>query len=183
MATTARAPESAVTQQSMVTLLRELFYGPPKAFAFVLNPGDAGLLASLDKLSAEQASARPEGRSSIAAHVDHLAYGLSLVNRWARGEEDPFTEADYAASWTRQVVNDEQWRALRKKLADEAGAWVTAAGTPREWDLRDAERRARQHRPSRVSHRRDPSGRRGDARSARDGLRRLLSAAAAGRSR
>ena len=119
----------------MVTLLRELFYGPPKEFAFVLNPGDAGLLASLDKLSAEQASARPEGRSSIAAHVDHLAYGLSLVNRWARGEEDPFTEADYAASWTRQTVNDDEWRARRKKLADEAGAWVTAAGTPREWDL------------------------------------------------
>ena len=84
----------------------------------MLNPGDAGLLASLDKLSAEQASTRPEGRSSIAAHVNHLAYGLSLVNRWARGEEDPFTEADYAASWTRQVVSDDAWRALRKKLAE-----------------------------------------------------------------
>jgi hypothetical protein len=119
----------------MVTLLRELLYGPPKEFAFVLNPGDAGLLASLDKLSAEQASARPEGRSSIAAHVDHLAYGLSLTNQWIRGEDDPFSKADYAASWTRQTVNDDEWRARRKRLADEAGAWVNAAGTPREWDL------------------------------------------------
>lgn len=124
-----------MTQQSMVTLLRELLYGPPKEFAFVLNPGDAGLLASLGKLSAEQASVRPEGRSSIAAHVDHLAYGLSLLNQWIRGEEDPFSKADYAASWTRQTVNDDEWRARRKKLADEAGAWVNAAGTPREWDL------------------------------------------------
>ena len=72
----------------MVTLLRELLYGPPKEFAFVLNPGDAGLLASLDKLSAEQASARPDGRSSIAAHVDHLHYGLSLLNRWLAATED-----------------------------------------------------------------------------------------------
>src|SRR5687768_10450597 len=108
MATTARAAESSVTQQSMITLLRELLYGPPKEFAFVLNPGDEGLLASLDKLSAEQASARPEGRSSIAAHVDHLAYGLSLTNKWARGE-DAFSNVDYAASWTRQTVNDEEW--------------------------------------------------------------------------
>jgi hypothetical protein len=118
----------------MVTLLRELLYGPPKEFAFVLNPGDAGLLASLDKLSAEQASARPEGRPSIAAHVDHLAYGLSLTNRWIRGEEDPFSKADYAASWTRQTVNDEEWRARRKRLADEAAAWASAVDTPREWD-------------------------------------------------
>jgi hypothetical protein len=118
----------------MITLLRELLYGPPKEFAFVLNPGDEGLLASLDKLSAEQASARPEGRSSIAAHVDHLAYGLSLTNKWARGEEDAFSTADYSASWTRQTVNDEEWRARCKKLAAEAADWVQAVGTPRPWD-------------------------------------------------
>lgn len=130
----ARASQSAMTQQSMVTLLRELLYGPPKEFAWVLNPGDAGLLASLDKLSADQASARPEGRASIAAHVDHLAYGLSLLNRWVNGEKDSFDDADYAASWTRQTVNEDEWRARRKRLADETGAWVNAAGTPREWE-------------------------------------------------
>jgi hypothetical protein len=118
----------------MVTLLRELLYGPPKEFAFVLNPGDAGLLASLDKLSAEQASARPQGRSSIAAHVDHLVYGFSLLNRWLAGDNDAFSGADYADSWTRQEVTGDAWGALRKKLAEEAAAWVNAAGTPREWD-------------------------------------------------
>ena len=118
----------------MVTLLRELLYGPPKEFAFVLNPGDAGLLGSLDKLSAEQASARPQGRSSIAAHVDHLAYGLSLTNKWVRGDEDSFAKADYAASWERQTVDEDGWRALRKRLAAEAAEWVEAVGTPRPWD-------------------------------------------------
>jgi hypothetical protein len=118
----------------MVTLLRELLYGPPKGFAFVLNPGDVGLLASLEKLSAEEASARPEGRSSIAAHVDHLHYGFSLLNRWLAGDKDAFGGSDYAASWTRQTVDDDSWGALRKKLAVEAAAWVEAAGTPRPWD-------------------------------------------------
>ena len=118
----------------MVTLLRELLYGPPKDFAFALNPGDAGLLASLDKLSAEQASARPQGRSSIAAHVDHLAYGLSLTNQWIRGVEDAFGEADYAASWTRQTVDEDGWRKLRARLGEEAAAWVKAVGTPRPWN-------------------------------------------------
>jgi hypothetical protein len=119
----------------MITLLRELLYGPPKEFAFVLNPGDAGLLASLDKLSADQASARPQGRSSIAAHVDHLAYSFALLNRWLAGDKDAFSGTDYADSWKRQTVDDEGWRALRKKLAVEAAAWVEAAGTPRPWDV------------------------------------------------
>lgn len=119
----------------MVTLLREVLYGPPKEFAFVLNPGDAGLLASLDKLSAEQASARPQGRSSIAAHVDHLTYSFTLLNRWLAGDKDAFRGTDYADSWSRQVVTDDAWRALRERLAQEAAKWVTAIGTPREWDV------------------------------------------------
>jgi hypothetical protein len=134
MATPAQASQTALTQQSMVTLLRELLYGPAKEAAWVMNPGDAGLFASLDKLSAGEASAQHDGRSSIAAHVDHLHYGLSLVNRWVRGEENPFADADYSASWRRQVVNDEQWYTLRKKLVDEASAWANAAGAPRQWD-------------------------------------------------
>ena len=32
-------------------------------------------------------------------------------------------------------VLDDGWRALRAKLAREAAAWVTAIGTPREWDV------------------------------------------------
>jgi hypothetical protein len=103
-------------------LLRELLQGPAESGAYVLNPGDRGLLASLDGLSAEGASIQPEGRASVAAHVDHLRYGFSLLNRWARGE-DPWADANYAASWKRQEVTDQQWDALRQALAAEARAW------------------------------------------------------------
>jgi hypothetical protein len=118
---------------SLVTLLRELLDGPSEKAAFVLNPGDRGLLASLDALSAEAASARPGGRSSVAAHVDHLRYGFELLNRWGRGE-NPWADADYAASWERQHVSDEQWRLLRSALADEARAWSAASGERSDWD-------------------------------------------------
>jgi hypothetical protein len=115
------------------SLLRELLDGPPGQAAFVLNPGDRGLLASLEALSADAASAQPGGRSSVAAHVDHLRYGFELMNRWARGE-DPWADAEYAASWQRQRVNDEQWRALRTALAHEASAWRKAAAERQDWD-------------------------------------------------
>ncbi len=133
MASASDSISVALVHRSLDSLLRELLYGPPGQQAYVLNPGDAGLLASLDALSSEDASASPDGRSSIAAHVDHLRHGFSLMNRWFRGE-NPFGESDYAASWQRQRVSEDEWRALRAKLADEVRAWLDATAAPREWD-------------------------------------------------
>ena len=70
----------------LVALLSEALYGP-RGDAFFLNSGDRGLLASLDALSAETASARPGGRSSVASHVEHLRYGLELLNRAAAARD------------------------------------------------------------------------------------------------
>jgi len=115
------------------TIFGELVLGSPDpgARTYVLNQGDPGLLASLDRLSSDAASAT-HGGPSIAAHVDHLRYGLSLLNRWADGESPPWPEMDWTASWKRNVVSDEQWRALREALRHEAGRWVVALGTARE---------------------------------------------------
>ena len=112
-------------------LLHELLRGPAAA-AFVLNRGDRGLLSSLEELSAETASLRPDGRASVAAHVDHLRYGLSLLNRWARGA-NPWQDANYAESWKRLTVSPEQWRRLRESLAVEARNWSEAIEERRDW--------------------------------------------------
>ena len=98
----------------------------------MLNRGDAGLLRSLDKLSASEASRIPPGGgSSIAAHVDHLRYGLSLMNRWAHGE-NPFDTADWAASWRKTTVSEAEWQELRARLRAEAEEWLNALGQPRD---------------------------------------------------
>jgi len=124
-------------RRSLATLLHEVLEGPAETGAFVLNRGDRGLLASLDALSAETATARPDGRASVAAHVDHLRYGIELLNRWARGE-DPWSTANYAASWQRNEVSpeqtDDQWRALREALKEEARAWTASAARRADWN-------------------------------------------------
>jgi hypothetical protein len=119
-------------QKVLVTLLSEVLNGPGHE-GFFLNPGDKGLLASLDRLSAETASARPGDRSSVASHVEHLRYGLSLLNRFARGE-NPWSDANWAQSWTHQHVTDDEWKALRSELAREATAWLEAIKRPPAWD-------------------------------------------------
>jgi hypothetical protein len=120
------------------TLLSELVDGSPdpNVGTYMLNRGDEGLLKSLDKLSASAASATAGG-GSIAAHVDHLRYGLSLLNRWAAGESAPWKGADWTASWKRPVVSGSEWRTLRDDLRREARAWAEALRVPR--DVSDTE--------------------------------------------
>lgn len=83
-------------------------------------------------MSADEASARPDGRSSIAAHVDHVIFGFNLLTRWFQGE-NPWADADAGASWTRQQVTDEQWRGLRERLEAEVRAWLVVIDKPQQW--------------------------------------------------
>jgi len=116
------------------TLLSELVFGSPDPTVGtnMLNRGDQGLLASLDTLSASAASVTYDGGASIAAHVDHLRYGLWLLNRWITGETAPWTSADWTASWKKTKVSDAEWRSLRDELRREATVWTEALRTPRE---------------------------------------------------
>jgi hypothetical protein len=125
---------SNTLHRSLETLFRELIDGPDAAAAWMLNPKDAGLLRSLDTLSAAAASAVPAaGGASIAAHIDHVRYGLSLMNRWSLGEADPWSSADWTASWKRSAVNDEDWAALRQAFAAEARTWLETLRAPRDY--------------------------------------------------
>jgi hypothetical protein len=116
---------------TMTTLLGELVNGPPGAAAYMLNQGDRGLLGSLDALTARDASSAVAGGATVAAHVDHLRYGLSLMNRWSAGE-NPFEGADWSASWRKTSVSDAEWQELRTALRSEAHRWLEGLGVPRD---------------------------------------------------
>ena len=82
--------------ESLTTLFAELVDGAhTPGGAFVVNSGDVGLLQSLDKLSAADASRSIHGGATIAAHAQHLRFGLSLMNRWADEGGDPFSDAQW----------------------------------------------------------------------------------------
>ena len=116
---------------SLQSLLRELAYGTAPTGGFVLNSGDAGLLASLDRLTADDASISSHGGASIAAHVAHVSYGLSLMNRWAAGE-NPFGSADWNAAWRIGRVSKDEWDRLRAELRMQIDSWLAVLGAPRE---------------------------------------------------
>jgi hypothetical protein len=125
----------SIFRRALAKLLHEIFDGPPGREAYVLNPGDAGLVRQLEDISARAASSRPmPGKTTIAAHVDHVCYGLMLLNRWAAGEENPWAGADWEASWRHCVVEEPEWRQLRDRLRREAATWQKAVAARSEWD-------------------------------------------------
>ena len=125
----------SVFQRALSNMLTEIFGGPPGQEAYVLNPGDSGLLRQLDAIDAKIASTSPtHGQKSIAAHVDHLYFGLAVLNRWAAGDANPWADADFNASWQRTIVAEDQWRALRDGLRLEVDKWQKAVAARASWD-------------------------------------------------
>ena len=121
------------TARSLAHLFAELVDGvTSSAGGFVLNKGDIGLLESLARLSADQASRSTNDGATIAAHAQHVRYGLSLMNEWGSKGGNPFANAKWDEAWKIKAVAEEQWNEIRQGLADEARRWNEVLNTPRE---------------------------------------------------
>jgi hypothetical protein len=121
------------TTRALTRLFSELVDGAPLGGeAFVVNGGDAGLLRSLDTLSSDAASRSANGGATIAAHAQHVRYGLSLMNQWAREGGNPFANAKWDEAWKVSVVDAGEWKEIRTGLAAEVRDWQKALETPRE---------------------------------------------------
>lgn len=120
-------------RSALARLFSELSDGVthPKG-AFILNSGDVGLLRSLDMLTAADASRSVNDGATVAAHAQHLRYGLSLMNRWATEGGNPFADAKWDEAWTVGAVDAGRWEEIRDGLRAEAERWRDALGTPRD---------------------------------------------------
>ncbi len=117
----------------LATLFSELVDGASGAGgAFILNSGDVGLVRSLEKISAADASRSVNDGATIAAHAEHLRDGLSLMNRWAHEGGNPFADARWDEAWATSVVDEAAWKEIRTGLRHEAHKWLTALKSPRE---------------------------------------------------
>lgn len=121
------------TSHTLARLFSELTRGVREhGTGFILNTGDAGLLASLDTLSAADASRSADGGATIAAHAQHVRYGLSLMNQWAAEGGNPFADAKWDDAWRISAVDASTWQEIRHGLRSETDRWLTALESPRE---------------------------------------------------
>lgn len=114
-------------------LFAELVEGPPqRGGAYMLNSGDVGLLRSLDRLSAAEASQSANGGATIAAHAQHVRYGLTLMNHWAAEGGNPFAHAKWDEAWKTTSVTEPQWQEIKAGLRGESERWLSALKSPRD---------------------------------------------------
>lgn len=99
---------------------------------FILNTRDIGLLKSLEKLSAADASRSVNDGATIAAHAQHVRYGLSLMNQWVTEGGNPFANAKWDEAWKISSVDAAAWQEIRNGLRDEAQRWLKVLSEPRE---------------------------------------------------
>jgi hypothetical protein len=118
--------------KTMTRLFSELVDGAHPEGGVVLNTGDIGLLRSLDKISAAEASERANDGATIAAHAQHLRFGLSLMNEWATHGGNPFANAKWDEAWKVSTVDEAHWQEIRNGLHDETKRWLEILQTPRE---------------------------------------------------
>lgn len=118
-------PDSEFLATAVGSLVREIFHGHAAGSTWIVDGadtagGNAGLLATLERLTPEQASGRSGGgRATVAGHAEHVRWFLSLLNAYARGERP---EVDWNRSWTVHEVDHQAWARLRAELRAEAEA-------------------------------------------------------------
>src|SRR5687768_13197866 len=116
----------------LTTLFSELTDGANSpGGAYILNSTDAGLLRSLEALPTADASRSLAGGATVAAHAQHLRYGLSLMNRWAREGGNPFADATWDEAWKMSAADAATWEEIRSGLRDEASRWREVLISPR----------------------------------------------------
>lgn len=93
--------------------------------------GNHGLIATLDRLSAAQASDPTPLGLSIAGHAAHVAYHLEVGVRWANGDRGPF---DWPGSFEPRAVDEERWAELRERVRNAYAAVVDMANRTQTWD-------------------------------------------------
>ncbi|GGL82242.1 hypothetical protein GCM10010840_19970 [Deinococcus aerolatus] len=122
--------------EGMLDILSEAVEGGPPGEGTAFLDGTAadgsgnhGLLATLDTLSAAQASTPVHG-TSIAGHARHSALHMEVVVRWERdGDRGPF---DWKGSFLPAEVDDRQWDELRVRLRAAYDALCAFARTQKE---------------------------------------------------
>ena len=124
---------SSVIADQLTKVLREAFEGPPGPWSYFTDRfPESGVFGTIGGLSAANAS-RPAGtrQTTIAGHVQHLCFSLSISTRWIRGE---LTARDRNSGWSMTGVDEAVWKKLQASLRREYETLSVTIGTQPNWD-------------------------------------------------
>ena len=107
----------------LIEFLSEAYDGPSHQYTwFINNDTESGILGTIKKLKAEEASTPIiENGTTIAAHVEHLRWSLNKTNSLLYGENPTM---NWSESWRVRQVDSEGWMMLIEQLRREYNRFV-----------------------------------------------------------
>jgi hypothetical protein len=118
-------------KNSLLTFFAEIFGVSESEHGFILDDGQSGIVGTLMKLTAAQASAAdPAGQATIAGHTGHVLWQLQFFAAHERGENPA---PDWAASWSVREVDNAAWDTLRSELRTTYDGVVERLRAREEW--------------------------------------------------
>ncbi len=129
--------ENAI-RDGVLAMLREAYEGgrPGEGTGFVetTKPDgsrNGGLFATLDALTAAQASQPTALGTSVAAHAAHIAFHAEVTLKWLDGERGRF---DWPGSFAPAEVDEAGWTATRARVRVAYEALVAYANGLPDWN-------------------------------------------------
>lgn len=100
--------------KALFALLKETFEGADTDFGTMYLDQNTALFATLEQITAEQASAPLfEGGTTVAAHCEHLRFYIEFLNNYLN---ENFEIVDWKESWKTKSVNEAEWTILQGQL-------------------------------------------------------------------
>jgi hypothetical protein len=102
----------------IIEFLSEAYDGPRHPYTwFINNDPESGILGTIKKLKAEEASTPIiKNGTTIAAHIEHLRWSLNKTNSLLNGEDPTM---NWSESWRVRRVDSEDWMLLIDQLSGE----------------------------------------------------------------
>jgi hypothetical protein len=98
--------------KSILYLLRETFEGSPEGQGSAYLDRGVGIFATLEKVSAEDAS-RAVRATTIAAQTEHAKFYLDRIAEFMTGRTE---KVNWEQSWLIETVNETEWNHLREGM-------------------------------------------------------------------
>ncbi len=114
---------SDVLFERLKDILRETYEGGIPGEGTEYLDHSSGIRGTLGPLTAAQASRRPDGHPSIAAHERHMAFHLRVVAEWVQGVRK---KRDWPGSFEPQTVTAEEWALIQQELEDARAEFLRA---------------------------------------------------------
>jgi hypothetical protein len=116
--------------KSILYLLRETFEGSPEGQGSAYLDRGVGVFATLEKVSAEDAS-RAVYATTIAAQTEHAKFYLDRIAEFMTGRTE---KVNWEQSWLIETVNETEWNHLREGVRNSYENVLRTFAAIETWD-------------------------------------------------